>query len=67
MNKFFSVRVDRQSWTKDAIDPTEFTNRGYSVKPSRSVGEFDVFMDMRKVAILFASKAAAAAYVGAQR
>jgi hypothetical protein len=63
--KYYSVRVDGQSWTKDAVDASEFTNRGYTIQPSRRIGDASLFSDGRLVAHLFASKASAAAFVSA--
>ena len=61
--KFFSVRVDGKSWTKDEVTVQDLTGHGFSVKESRSTGDMDVFMDGYLVTKLFRTKADAAAYV----
>lgn len=62
MSKFYSVRIDKKSWTKDAVGVDFFTSRGCEVAPARRVGDLDVWMQGKKVAILFSSKSAAASY-----
>lgn len=63
MTLYYSVRLDRKSWTKEAVGVDFFERRGAVVKPSRSdVGNMDVFIDGRLAAKLFRSKLAASIY-----
>jgi hypothetical protein len=63
--KYYAVRADKKSWTKDATTIEDFTKRGYRVQKSRLNGDFDVFSadGIHKVATLFASKLEAARFV----
>jgi hypothetical protein len=60
--KYYTVRVDGKSWTKDAVTADYYTARGCEVLPARRLGDLDVWMSGRKVAVLFASQKEAAAY-----
>lgn len=61
--KYYAVMVNAQGWTKETVSVEDFKSRGYTVKPSRRVGDFQVFKDGTPVALLFSSKLEAALYV----
>jgi len=60
----FSVRVDKKAWSKEAIDLTDFENRGFKVVDSRrGDADKDVFLDHRLVAKLFINRCDALKYI----
>lgn len=61
--KYYAVMMNAKGWTKETVTVADFESRGYTVKPSRRVGDMQVFKDGTPVAILFSSKVEAALYV----
>jgi hypothetical protein len=57
---YYSVTINKKSWSAEKISIAEFEKRGYTIQDARRLGDKDVFYNGRKVAILFESKIEAA-------
>jgi regulator of replication initiation timing len=60
--KFYAVRVDKKSWTKETVTIEEHKEKGFDVKESRKDGIYNVYSGGFHVSTLFPSKAQAMAY-----
>jgi len=64
MKKYYIVRKDKKSWTSEKVSIEECKTRGFHVQEARRDGDYDMFFDQHKVAILFSNKTEAAQYIG---
>lgn len=59
---YYSVSINKEFWTAEKVTEQEFIQKGFSIQSSRRYGDKDVFMNGRKVAVLFKSKKEAATF-----
>jgi hypothetical protein len=62
--KYYSVRIDKKSWSKDPIKESSFTDKGYTVKESRrGDSDKDVFAEGKLIAKLFIKRSDALKFI----
>jgi len=60
--EYYGVSIDKKYWSANSIPLSAYKEKGFEVQPSRRVGDFDVFYNDVKVAVLFKDIMDAAAF-----